>query len=128
MYDVIFTQFTQRYFIKSFRKKYKQAWNVTERALQKQYEYFDILFQKKAAETIIDSPDLKICKTNFTVAGTGTSAKKSGCRCIVAVHKDQKIVHVLLVYHKNNLPKGNETVQWKKMVKDNYPEYRNLLK
>lgn len=126
-YNVIFGEYTERHFIKIFRKKYKSAWELTFRAIKLEFENFDVLFQKSIAETIVDSPLIKICKTEFKIAGTQESRHGSGNRCIVAVHKDISTVNVLLVYHKNDLGDGNETSKWKQVIKDNYPDYCRLL-
>jgi len=45
----------------------------------------------------------------------------------VAKYKKINKIRVLLVYHKNNLGGGNETSNWKKFIKNNYPEYKDLL-
>ena len=66
-------------------------------------------------------------KTEFKISGTQESRHGSGNRCIVAKHKDTNKVCVLLVYHKNDLGGGNETANWKNVIKENYPEYGNLL-
>lgn len=87
----------------------------------------DLLFETSIAETIVTTAIIKICKTEFRVAKTQESRHGSGNRCIVAVHKDTCMVHVLLVYHKNDLGGHNETVEWKKTIRDNYPEYANIL-
>ena len=126
-YEVIFEPFTERHFIKSFAKKYKGAWDFTLRFLEKEFEQIDLLFLKNVAETIVDSKEIKICKTEFKIASTEQSRHGSGNRCIVALHKDTNTVCVLLVYHKNNLGHGNETAQWKQIIKDNYPKYKDLL-
>jgi hypothetical protein len=126
-YEVIFETFTQRHFIKTFSKKYKNAWDSTYKALILEFSLFDLLFQKQISETIIDTDSLKICKTEFKIVGTNESRHSSGNRCIVAVYKKSPKVCVLLVYHKNNLGNGNETAEWKKVIKNNYPEYSGLL-
>lgn len=125
-YKVIFEPFTERHFIKSFAKKYKGAWDFTLKLLEKEFEQIDLLFLKNTAEIIIDGGVVKICKTEFKVAGTNQSRHGSGNRCIVAIHKDIKSVNVLLVYHKNDLGSGNETAKWKQIIKDNYPDYREM--
>jgi len=70
---------------------------------------------------------VKICKTEFKIAGTQQSRHGSGNRCIVALHKDTCIVHVLLVYHKNDIGGGNETTTWKNIVRENFSEYKEIL-
>lgn len=126
-YEIQIEKFAERHFIKSFEKKYKGAWDATEEALKQEFRVFDVLFQKSIAETITDRDGVRICKTEFKISGSRESRHSSGNRCIVAVHEDPHIVRVLLVYHKNDLGHGNETAEWKRMIKDNYPEYRGML-
>lgn len=126
-YEVTFESFTERHFIKSFAKKYKGAWDTTFDFLTTEFKFIDALFLKNTAETIIDSKDIKICKTEFKIAGTRESRHGSGNRCIVAVHKDTNKVCVLLVYSKTDLCGKHETAEWTRMVKDNYPAYKDIL-
>ena len=99
-YEVIFEPFTERHFIKSFAKKHKGAWDKTLKGLIVEFSFFDLLFLKSIAETIVDLNDIEICKTEFKIAGTEVSRHASGNRCIVAVHKNTRIVNVLLIYNK----------------------------
>ena len=126
-YEVIFEPFTERHFIKTFARKYCGSWDVTASFLAEEFKFFDALLEKSIAEIIIRSLEVNICKTEFKIAGTPESRHGSGNRCIVAVHKNIGQVRVLLVYHKNNLGSGNETTCWKKLVKENYSDYRNYL-
>ncbi|KKP92191.1 MAG: hypothetical protein UR94_C0004G0052 [Parcubacteria group bacterium GW2011_GWA2_36_10] len=126
-YTVLVEAFAQRHFIKKFEKKYKQAWNITWRAMLEQWKRMDLLLTTSVAETIIDVENLKIIKTEFRVAGTKQSRKGSGNRCIVAVDKKTCVVNVLLVYHKDDLGHGHETAQWQKIIRDNYSQYQNLF-
>ncbi len=126
-YGIVVEPFAERHFIKSFAKKYKGAWDITWQAIEAEFRHFDALFETSIAETIVDSPSVKICKTEFRVAGTKESRHGSGCRTIVAMDKGTNIVHVLLVYCKGDLKDGNETAAWKRVVRDNYPKYRGLL-
>jgi len=126
-YSVIIESFAERHYLKNFVKKYKSAWDITWRAISEELQRFDSLLETSIAETISVSGDLRIAKIEFRVAGTKESRKSSGNRCIVAVHKDRGIICILLIYHKNDLGNGNETAKWKQIVRDNYPEYRQLL-
>jgi len=126
-YAVVIEKFAERHFIKNFRRKYKMAWDATERALLQEFRVFEVLFKKSIAETITDREGIKICKTEFKISGSRESRHGSGNRCIVAVHKDKNLLRVLLVYHKNDLGNGNETATWRQIIKENYPEYRNIL-
>jgi hypothetical protein len=126
-YNVIFEKFTERHFIKTYTKKYKGAWNTTLKGLIVEFTFCDSLFQKNIAETISDSSEIKICKTEFKIAGTQESRHGSGHRCIVAIHKKEYLVSVLLVYSKTDISGNHETNWWKNLIKENYSEYRNLL-
>lgn len=126
-YEVVFEPFAKRHFIKSFAKKYKGAWGITLEIITEEFKQIDLLFLKDTAETIVNSEDFKICKTEFKIAGTQESRHGSGNRCIVAVYKKTNRVCVLLVYHKTDLGSGNETANWKRAVKDNYPEYKEMF-
>ena len=64
----------------------------------------------------------------FRIAGKGPSRRISGNRIIVIFDKVEITAKILLVYHKEDLPRGgNETYQWKNMIREHYPEYSNLL-
>ena len=126
-YTVVFEPFSEKHFIKSFAKKYKGAWDFTLKFLSQEFEQIDLLFLKNTAETIVDSVEVKICKTEFKIAGTQESRHGSGNRCIVAIHKDANKVCILLVYHKNDLGGGNETANWKNLITENYSRYSKII-
>jgi len=128
-YGVVFCPFTERHFVRAFAKKYKGAWNRTLKGLLLEFTFADLLFEKSIAETICVSRDndIKICKTEFKIAGTDVSRHASGNRCIIAVHKSTAVVQVLVVYSKGDIRGSNETAGWKAIIKENYPEYKNLL-
>lgn len=126
-YTVTIEPFAHRHYIKSFEKKYRGAWDVTLRAIIGQFERIDMLLKKDVAEIIIHTPSVTIVKSKFSVAGTKKSPNAAGNRCILAVHQSHKKVSILLVYHKNDLGGGNETANWKRMIKEHYPEYSKLL-
>ena len=128
-YEVIFRPFTERHFIRTFARKYKGAWDKTLKGLIVEFTFAEVLFKKSIAETICVSSDndMKICKTEFKIIGTDVSRHASGHRCIIAVHKSTAVVRVLLAYHKNDIGGSNETASWKALVKENYPEYAEIL-
>jgi predicted secreted hydrolase len=128
-YSVQIEEFAEKHFIKSFKKKYNSGWDVTLRAILFQLERIDNFLQTDKANTIIDGGDIKIIKTEFKIAVSKESAKTSGNRCIVAWHIKERFVSILLVYNKTDLTsKNNETDEWKNLVKDNYPKYKDLFK
>ena len=127
-YPVQIEQYAEKYFIKNFEKKYKNHWSVTLKAIIAELERIDALLKTDKATTICDSGKIRIIKTEFKVATTKDSAHSSGNRCIVAWHIDKQFVSILLVYGKTDFSGHNETAEWKNRIKDNYPEYKELLK
>ncbi|MCX6715933.1 MAG: hypothetical protein NT077_02870 [Candidatus Taylorbacteria bacterium] len=127
-YAIIVERFAERHFINGFSRKYKGAWDITWKGILEQFSGFDELFKTSIAETIAHDQNVKICKVEFRVYGTQESRHGSGNRCIVAVHKDTNKVCVLLVYGKTDLSGHNETLEWKKLIAENYPEYKEYCK
>ena len=128
-YAVFFHSYTDRHYIKTFAKKYKGAWDKTLTSLFVEFTFADLLFEKSIAEIISISPDnsVQICKTEFKILGTDVSRHASGNRCIIAIHKNTHTVHVLLVYSKSDMGSGNETANWKRVIRENFLEYGALL-
>ena len=137
-YSIEVECFAERHFIKKFQKKYKNAWGITWQAIVEELKRIDSLLDTSIAETIVGTDDknltkafarfnIRIIKTEFRIAGTKQSRHRSGNRCIIAVHQDTKMVYVLLVFHKNDLGKGNETEKWKQIIQKNYRRYKDLV-
>lgn len=126
-YSVRIEDFAKRYFIKKFQKKYNKHWDLTLAAIVAELERIDGLIKTDKAETICDFGKVKIIKTKFRVANTKESAKTSGNRCIVSWQENKNLVSILLVYNKTDLNGKNETVEWKKIIKENYSEYKDLF-
>lgn len=126
-YTVQIEDFAQRHFIKSFEKKYMRHWDITLQAIIAELERIDMLLLTDRAETVCDGGDVKIIKTKFKVVKSKESATTSGNRCIVAWHKESHFVSILLVYGKTDLGGGKETAEWKNIVRENYPQYNNIL-
>ena len=126
-YSVNIEKFAERHYIKTFSKKYGRAWAVTLETLIREFQSFDVLVENKLTDVICGSDSIKICKFDFRVAGTNESRHGSGNRCILAIDKLKSTVSVLLVYGKTDIGGGKETANWKNIIRDNYPVYRNLL-
>ncbi len=127
-YAVIVEKFADRHYISKFKKKYKNAWDVTWNAIAEQFKRIESLIGVNSrVEIICDAGDVKICKTEFRIAGPGKSRHASGNRCIIAIKKSNATVHVLLVYTKGDLGSTNETAAWRSIIKANYPDYRSFL-
>lgn len=122
-YVVEIEDFARRHYIKLFKKKYKSAWEVTEKAIIHELERVDRLlgFTDKA-EKISIANGCCLIKLNFKIAGSNISAKSSGDRVIVLVNQASFTCKVLLVYSKNEISSPNETQKWMSIIKINYPD------
>ncbi len=126
-HSVWIEDFAQRHFIKSFKKKYKMRWDVTLCGIIAELERIDALLLTDRADSICHIDNIEIIKTDFKIAGTNESAKSSGDRCIVVRDKKKQTISILLVYGKTDLNGANETAKWKRIIKDNYPQYKYLF-
>ena len=126
-YEVKFESFTERHYIRTFAKKYKGAWDITQRIITEEFRQIDLLFLKNTAEIICDYGNIKICKTEFKIAGTQESRHGSGNRCIITIHRDENRVCVLLVYNKKIWEIVTKPLVGKNLVRENYPEYAKIL-
>ncbi len=61
-YTVTVAPFAARHYVKDFSKKYKGAWEITWRALEREMQSIDVLFSGNIAETIAVSAGIKVCK------------------------------------------------------------------
>jgi hypothetical protein len=126
-YRVTFEPFTERHYVKKFQKEYKDKWLITERAIIAVCERIDNMLQYNRADLISISGYYKLVKLDFAVAGTNTSPKSSGNRCILLVEEDTREVKILLVYSKNEISPPNETQKWKSVIKGEYKENGKLF-
>jgi hypothetical protein len=126
-YSVQIEYFAESHFIKLFKKKHKHHWDNTFESIKEGLERIDVLLKTDKAETICDAGDIKIIKTQFRIDGSKESAKTSGNRCIVAWHIAEQRVSVLLIYSKTDIAPRSETAAWKRLVRDNYPQYEHFL-
>jgi len=128
-HDVDFDVYTERHYIKNFRKKYSErVWLLAENAIRFICSNVDELLKSSQCETIYQNDSLRLCKIQFAIPGTATSPKASGNRGIIVINENGTSVKIVLLYHKSDVVKsGNETVAWKKIVRDNFPEYRELI-
>ena len=120
--------FAKRNFIKSFEKKYKNHWSISFEAFKEILIRIDRFVENNRDRVIIDTDDIKIIKMDIRIFGTKDSARASGNRVILAWHVNKREVKVLLVYSKNDISPKNETVEWKRVIKDNYKDYKGIIK
>lgn len=126
-YAVAVEKFAERHYLKQLSKRYKDKWPPTQKALEAMCVNPIRAIERGSFETITDTGDVLICKYEMRVAGTKQSARRGGVRAIIAVHCTEKISRIMLVYHKNDLGKGNETQLWKKIVRNTYSEYKDIV-
>jgi len=126
-YNVEFEPFTERHYIKKFRKSYKEKWPPTELAINDACERIDNMLLYSRADLIVTSGSYQLVKLDFAVEGTQMSPKSSGNRCVLVVDNAARLVRVLLVYSKNEVSGPNETQKWRKIIKENYEDVSRIF-
>lgn len=121
-YKVIFEDFTRRHFIRNFEKKYKSQWNKTRDDIIFVCEHIQSMLSTKRADLISTANNCRLVKLDFAIFGLKISPKSSGNRCILFLDDDMGIAKILLVYSKNDIPTHNETSEWKRIIKSQYPD------
>ena len=127
-YRAWFEPFTERHYVKNFRKAYKDKWLATEQAIIAVCERIDNMLQYKRADLIYSVDHFRLVKLDFAVAGTQMSSKASGNRCIVLVDEVKREARILLVYSKNDISLQNETQKWKEIIKGEYEGIASLFR
>ena len=126
-YNVEFENYTEKHYVKKFRKDYKEKWDATEQTIIAVCERIDRMLLYSRADLISSSGVYKLVKLDFAVEGTRISPKASGNRCILLVDEKVRSVKILLVYSKNDIPTANETQQWKKIIRDEYKDIGKIF-
>ena len=126
-YKVIFENFTERHFIKNFKKKYKSRWDRTQDDIIFVCEHIENMLLTKRADLISAADKCRLVKLDFAIFGLKISPKSSGNRCILFLDDDIRTVRILLVYSKNDIAMRNETGEWKNLVKKQYPEVGRIF-
>jgi hypothetical protein len=124
-YQMVVTPFAKRHFIKGFEKKYRKAWDVTFDALRTQCAHIETMLKNNRIPTPIHATADNqhwILKHSFAVAGRGQSPRHSGNRAILYVNRIEKVVYLLLVYHKSDLGDGDETAQWHALIRKHHAD------
>jgi hypothetical protein len=126
-YSVEFEKFTERHYIKKFRKAYKEKWATTELAIYDACKRIDNMLRYSRADCISISDNYKLVKLDFTIEGSRISPKSSGNRCILLVDDEKRSVRILLVYSKNEISEPNETQKWKTIIKSEYKDVAKIF-
>ena len=126
-YNVQFEPYTERHYVKNFKKEYLDKWLATERTIIMVCERIDNMLQYNRTDLISATGCYKLVKLDFAVAGTQMSPKASGNRCILFIDEDIRAVKILLVYSKNDISSPNETQKWKAIIKSEFSEIALLF-
>ena len=79
------------------------------------------------ADLIFATDNFRLVKLDFAIFGLKISPKSSGNRCILFIDGNTKVVRILLVYSKNDLPAHHETAEWKNLVKSQYSDVAGIF-
>ncbi|MFA6256590.1 MAG: hypothetical protein WC606_05470 [Candidatus Absconditabacterales bacterium] len=120
LYKVYIGAYAEDHFIKSFSKTYKNARDVTLRAIQGVTARIEAYLQTTKAEKIHSCRSCHIVKCEFAVAGTQESPHGSGNRYIVHMDQENHECHILLVYAKTDVKGSNETNRRRGEIRKNY--------
>ena len=128
-YKVKFSDFSQRYYVKRFAKKYRSNWSKTQVDIVNICQRINNLLAigRSQAELIKSNGEHQLIKLEFAIEGTKKSPKKSGCRALLWVDKNQLQVIVLMVYHKNDVQNEKETLWWKIKIKNNFSKVAKIF-
>ncbi|MCF7846135.1 MAG: hypothetical protein K9L85_02765 [Candidatus Peribacteraceae bacterium] len=127
-FRVVFSDFAERHFCKSFLKKYKRQWIETEKTIRVTLEHAHQFEQTSLIDNLKFSQNdgVGIFKLDFRVAGTNESPKTSGNRVIFFVCNNTSKIEILLVYGKDHCQKNKSETQWiLEQIKQNFSEYKD---
>jgi len=129
-FGVTIDAYCDQHYIKDFKKKYSdRRWELTKKSIKDlATRPLRLAKETERMSVVAGNENLKICKGEFKVFGTDTSAKASSNRFIVLVNTEKELAYVLLIYNKQDHVKGDyETDWWKNVVKDKFVEAEEVL-
>ncbi len=111
LYSVLYSKYAKTHFLKKFQKKYSgKQWEFTEESIKQDLARLRMKNNTTQRGNQIDELKHKDCywlaKYDFKIAKTMTSTKDSGNRCIVFINNDKDLLEILLIYHKDDIPKN----------------------
>lgn len=137
LFSVTFTNFSERHYLKDFKKNYKgKQWEFTERSIiqdlmRLRMENNTTQFSSQIDELKYDNGEY-LAKYDFKIAQTNESTKSSGNRCVIYINNEKSIIKILMIYGKTNLPKNKDETKFiMDELKNNYFEIdslKNLIK
>ena len=126
-YTVLVSDYAQRHYIKSYKKKYKSVWAKTFEAIEDILSRIEIFSRTAKVNKIHIAESCYIAKCEFTIAWSNISTHASGNRIIVFVDEEKLEVHILLTYAKTDFWSHNETQWWQTQIKENHKDIYKLF-
>lgn len=133
LYSVKYSDYAGTHFLKKFEKKYPGIqWEYTDKSIRQDLARLRMKNNTTQKSSQIDELKHKDCywiaKYDFKIAGTKVSTKDSGNRCIVFINNSKDQLEILLIYHKDDIPKNKKETQYiMDVLKEQYGEYMILL-
>ncbi len=128
LFQVYFTDYAVRHFLKDFRKKYKgKQWQLTEAAILDDLSHlahgsYD-LQKTQQVDELFQADEFWVFKYDFRIAKTNVSAKASGNRLIGVINAKMNRIDIAVIYCKTNLPKNASETQFiKSVVNEIFPK------
>lgn len=124
-YQVVFTDYAKRYFIKHFEKSYRgRRWMVTIDSIFQNLKRVHAIQMTQQVDELGCGINCKLFKYDFAIAQSGISAKASGNRSVVFLDSEKHRQDILLVYAKSDLPKNiGETQFIRKTIEKQFPDF-----
>lgn len=126
-FKVIVGDYAERHFIKRFKKKYKNIWLTTYKAIDFTLSRINKFKNKSLVEEIHSCDIWNILKCEFKVAWTNDSPHWSWNRYIVFQNNEIEECKILLLYWKTDIQWDRETDWWEWEIKNNYKEIAKLF-
>lgn len=117
IFGVYFSDYSKKHYLKEFQKKYKgKVWFYTEESIKQDLARLGFQNNTTQRSTQIDELKYKdnnwLAKYDFRIAGSKFSPKDSGNRCVVHIDGNKRIINILMIYNKNNLPKNKGETEY----------------
>ena len=114
---VEYTDYANGHYLKRFKKDYPgRQWELTDVSIREDLARLrmpnNVTQRSKQIDELKHKGDYWLAKYDFKIAGTKVSTKDSGNRCIVLIDNARSKLDILLIYHKDDLPKNQNETQY----------------
>ena len=111
--NVQYTEYAESHYLRRFQKNYPgKQWELTDISIKQDLARLRVKNNETQRSAQIDelknNGDHWLAKYDFKIAGTHVSTKDSGNRCVVYIDNARDILDILLIYHKDDLPKNKK--------------------